>query len=83
MIVTCTGRYLLSVQLVINRASGVALVGAGRDLTKLLFNRSLTNLYGNTWQGGKFEENGSANNLTVHSDWQNAPGKARVRRGRC
>lgn len=65
---------MLNVQLVINRTSGVALVGAGRDATKLMFNRSMTNLFGNTWQGGSFEENGSTNTVN-HSDWQNAPGE--------
>lgn len=53
---------------------GVSLRGAGPNQTTLWFVKSLTDMYGNTWSGGQFAENGNAATGPM-SDWMNAPGE--------
>ena len=53
---------------------GVSLRGAGPEQTTLWFVKSLTDMYGNSRNGGQFPENGDAA-VGPMSEWMNAPGE--------
>ncbi|KAG1660559.1 hypothetical protein FOA52_002003 [Chlamydomonas sp. UWO 241] len=63
------GCYVISSQLVISR-SGLVLRGAGPGLTTLFFNRSLTEIFGQTWKG-------YAGTGARQSDFKSGPGLLR------